>query len=160
MKPIKHHRSRGPIFDDHCREDSAVLAGAVETVLLASGSGIFPYRSELISRRGAAHETVCYCGPRASPCFCLTLSASLPFHWFAVAFQTGPKSRAFLSFVQPPMSHAHVLLHQADDIHVFADESWQFGRARLRVAGQVVIHKAGQSADTRRLAQVALHECL
>lgn len=96
-KPINHHRSRGPIFDHHCREDSAVSARAVETVLLASGSGIFPYRSEQTSRRGAAHETVCYCGPRASPCLWLNLCASLPFRWFVFCV-LGPVQIRFACF--------------------------------------------------------------
>ena len=126
-KPINHHRSRGPIFDHHCREDSAMSARAVETVLLASGSGIFPYRSEQTSWRGAAHETVCYCGPRASPCLCLNLCASLPFHWFVFCASDRSKFVSFASssrdvlLIQTPMIHARTVLDYMHCVQILAD---------------------------------------
>lgn len=125
-KPINHHRSRGPIFGHRCREDSEALVGAVETVCLANGADIFPYRFEQTSWRGAAHETVCYCGPRAS-LFCLNSSASLPFHWFVFCV-FGPIQICFVRFrfagaslIQTPMIHACTLLDYAHGIQVLAN---------------------------------------
>ena len=116
-KPINHHRSRGPIFGHPCRENSEMLAGAVEAVFLVSSTGIFPYRFEQTSWRGAAHETVCYCGPRASPCCCVS---TYKHHFLSIGscfvfsdrskFVSFASSSRGASLIQPPMTHARTIL--------------------------------------------------